>query len=430
MLRSSQFVFLFLSGIVVARGLGPELRAEYALTFALGSGTWVLINLSLPEAAGRLLARREASLTELSPILCAASLILGALGLTAVLVIGLLARGSLLQNASTGAVVLGGMIVPLMLVQQISVGLLTRLGALTAYGWISAGTGLLQLVLVVLLAAIGPLTPESALAAAVVALSARAIGMAAAVARYTGVRGLIPGGSLQLVRRVLRIGLVLHPAYVALALTLRVDLFLVSLLSDARAVGLYSLASSLAEILFLVSWTMTESAMKKQTETGEPAAARYTVWVARQVLTLTVICAAGVALVAHPMVYVVYGEEWVASVPPLLILTCGAVAFALEGPIRIMMIRMVAPSVIAFAAGAGIIVNVLLNLVLIPRLGINGAALASVISYWLYLSLLLRSFHQATGLSTRPIFELPREGDVVLRIAHSVARRVRHKESI
>ena len=254
--------------------------------------------------------------------------------------------------------------------------------------------------------------------------------MAAAVARYTGVRGLIPGGSLQLVRRVLRIGLVLHPAYVALALTLRVDLFLVSLLSDARAVGLYSLASSLAEILFLVSWTMTESAMKKQTETGEPAAARYTVWVARQVLTLTVICAAGVALVAHPMVYVVYGEEWVASVPPLLILTCGAVAFALEGPIRIMMIRMVAPSVIAFAAGAGIIVNVLLNLVLIPRLGINGAALASVISYWLYLSLLLRSFHQATGLSTRPIFELPREGDVVLRIAHSVARRVRHKESI
>ncbi|MEJ7785292.1 MAG: polysaccharide biosynthesis C-terminal domain-containing protein [Solirubrobacteraceae bacterium] len=430
MLRSSQFVFLFLSGVVVARALGPELRAEYALTFALGSATWVLIHLSLPEAAGRLLARREASLTELSPILYGASLVLGALGLLAVLFIGVLARASLLQNASTGAIVLGAMIVPLMLVQQMSVGLLTRLGALTAYGWVSAGTGLLQLGLVVLLAASGPLTPENALAAAVVALSARAIAMAIAVARYTGVRGLIPGGSPQLVWRVLKIGLIVHPAYVALALTLRIDLFLVSVLSDARAVGLYSLAASLAEILFLVSWTMTESALKTQTEAGESAAARYTLWVARQVLAITVICAAVVALVAYPMVYVVYGNEWVASVPPLLILTCASVAIALEGPIRIMMIRMVAPSVIAYAAGTGIVVNVLLNLLLIPRLGINGAALASVVSYWLYLWLLLRSFHKATALSVRPIFQRPREGDVIVRIVHGVVLRVRHGKSV
>jgi len=430
LLRGSQFVFLFLSGVVVARGLGPELRAEYALTFALGSGTWVLIHLSLPEAAGRLLARREASLGDLAPILYAASLVLGLIGLAAVLAVGFLTRGSLLQNASSGAIVFGAMIVPLMLVQQMGVGLLTRLGALTVYGWVSAGTGLLQLVLVGVLAATVTLTPENALAAAVVALSVRAIAMSLAVGHHAGVRGLIPGGSPQLMKRMLKIGFVLHPAYVALALTLRIDLFLVSLFSDARAVGLYSLATSLAEILFLASWTMTESALKRQTEADEVAAATYTLWVARQVLAITLICAVVVGAMAYPMVYVVYGREWLASVPPLLILTVGAIAIAVEGPIRIMMIRMVAPSIIARAAGVGLAANILLNVAMIPRLGVNGAALASVMSYWLYLWLLLRSFGEATGLSARPIFGRPREGDVIVRILHAVALRTRRGRTL
>jgi O-antigen/teichoic acid export membrane protein len=429
LLRGSQFVFLFLAGVVVARALGPALRAQYALTFALGSGTWVLIHLSLPEATGRLLARREASLTELTPILYAASLVLGALGLGIVLTVGLLTRTSLLQHASSGAIVCGALIVPLMLVQQMSVGLLTRLGALAVYGWISAGSGLLQLVLVAVLAFTVSVTPENALAAAVVALSVRAIAMALAVARHTGMRGLVPGGSPQLVWRVLKIGFVLHPAYVALALTLRIDLFLVSIFSDARSVGLYSLASSLAEILFLASWTMTESALKRQTEMDEAAAATYTLWVARQVLAVTLICAVVAAVLVYPTVDLIYGSAWLASVPPLLILTVGAIAIALEGPVRIMMIRMVSPSVIARAAGAGFVSNVLLNVAMIPTLGINGAALASVISYWLYLQLLLRSFGAATGLSVRPIFGRPREGDVLPRILHSLSRRGRRAKA-
>ena len=215
---------------------------------------------------------------------------------------------------------------------------------------------------------------------------------------------------------MLKIGLTLHPAYVALALTLRLDLFLVSAMADSRAVGLYSLAVALAEILFLVSWTMTESALRTQTQADEPTAARYTIWVSRQILTVTVPAAVAISLLAYPVVTVLYGPAWVGSVVPLVILSAAAVAFAVEGPIRVMMIRMAPPSTIAYAAGVGTAVNVALNLVLIPRLGISGAALASVASYWLYLWLLLRAFRRLTGLAIRPIFQLPREGDVVVDI--------------
>ena len=427
LLRGSQYLLLFVAGVVVARELGPELRAQYALSLALGSGVWILINLSLPEAAGRLLARREASLAQLARILYAASLVLGVLGMTVVVAIGMLARGSFLEHASTTAIVLGGLIVPLTLVQQVSVGLLTRVGAFGAYGWSCALTGLMQLALVVLLAVTLALTPEYALAVAVLALAIRAIALAVAVARHTaiGAVGLTPDGSRGIVWRLLKIGLTLHPAYIALALTLRLDLFLVSALSDSRAVGLYSLATSLAEILFLVSWTMTESALRTQTEADEAAAARYTLWVSRQVLSVTLPAAVVVSLLAYPLIAGLYGREWIGSVVPLIILTCAAVAFSLEGPIRVMMIRIAPPSTIAFAAGIGTAVNVALNLALIPVLGISGAALASVASYWLYLCLLLLAFRRATGLSVRPIFGMPGEGDLVPRIARSTLSRLR-----
>lgn len=416
LLRSSQYLFLFVAGVVVARALGPALRAQYALSLALGSGVWILINLSLPEAAGRLLARRDASLAEVSRLLYATSLVLGVLGATLVFAIGFAARGSVLQHASANAIVLAALIVPLTLVQQVSVGLLTRVGAFSAYGWSCAVSGALHLAVVVLLTAMLALTPEYALAAGVLALAVRAIVLAAAVGRYAGAGALKPGGSRRLAWTMLKIGLTLHPAYVALALSLRLDLFLVSALTDSRSVGLYSLAIALAEILFLVSWTMTESALRTQTQADEATAARFTIWVSRQILTVTVLGAVVISLLAHPLIVVFYGRAWAGSVLPLVILTCAAVAFAVEGPIRVMMIRVAPPSTIAFAAVPSTVVNVALNLVLIPRLGISGAALASVASYWLYLWLLLRAFRDVTGLAVGTIFRLPREGDVVVDI--------------
>ena len=84
----------------------PELRAEYALSSALGSAIWMLVNLSLPEAAGRLLARRERPWRRSRACSYAASLVLGALGMALVFAIGFAARGSLLEHASTSAIVL------------------------------------------------------------------------------------------------------------------------------------------------------------------------------------------------------------------------------------------------------------------------------------------------------------------------------------
>lgn len=424
-LRLSQYVTLFLAGLVVARALGPELRAQYALPLLLANAVWALVNLSLDTAAGRLLARREATLTELSRLLMAATLVLGTFGCAVTIVFGLLTRDWLLSGASTTAVLLAALMVPLSLsVQQLGTGLLVRVGALRAYGWASASSGVLTLVLVVAIVAVARLTPERGIVVVVVTTFVLAVSLLAILSRYTGAIGLLPGGSRAVASQMFRAGLSLHVAWVAVFLSLRIDVFIVSALTDARQTGLYSLSTSLAEIMFLASWTIVHSAAQTQTEAEPGVAARYTLEFMRQSWSLVMVLAILISCAAYPLIVVLYGAEWSGAVLPFVILSFAAVAFSLEAPVRVLLARIAQPSVIIIPALCGMTVNIALNLVLIPALGISGAALASLTSYWLYAVLLLVRFGRTTGLPVRSAFGRPAADDFVVVLFRGAARRL------
>ena len=416
---------LFLSGLVVARALGPALRAEYALPLVLANCLWALVNLSLDTAAGRLLGRREASLVEVSRVMSSATLSLGALGAALTLAVGLLTRNELLTGASATAVGLSALMVPLSIgVQQMGTGLLVRLGALRAYGWASAVSGATVLALVTALAAAEALTPERAIAAVVIGSALLALMLAVALARHTGVRGLIPGGSRRVMASMLGAGATLHLAWVAMFLNLRIDLFFVSALTNAHETGLYSLSVSLAEIMFLASWTIVHSAAQTQTEAEAGVAARYTLEFVRQSWIFVALSAVVVAVVAYPVIVLVYGSEWTGSVLPFVILSFAAAAFSLEAPVRILLARVARPSVVLVPAFAGLATNVVLNFALVPTLGISGAAIASLVSYWLYAVLLLARFRRVTQLSLRSILRRPGEDDLIVRLASEARLRL------
>jgi len=57
MLRLAQYGLLFVSALLVARALGPEDRARYALPLALAAGVASLLHLSLEGARRRTDAR-------------------------------------------------------------------------------------------------------------------------------------------------------------------------------------------------------------------------------------------------------------------------------------------------------------------------------------------------------------------------------------
>lgn len=418
--RAVQFAFLFLLSLIATRALGPDGRAQYALALNLATMVWVVSHLSVEQSVARMMARREASLLELCRLSSFFALSLGLVGVAATLAIGLAERDALLGGANATTVVLAAATIPFTLIGQMATALLLRMGVLRAYGWIIAVGAVIQFGLIVALELGFGLTPELTMLAALLTIAGVAFSLLAVLVRRVGPRALSPFCEPRLIRSALHIGIRLQPSSIALWLNLKVDLFLVGLLATTHEAGLYSLSASLADIVFTAVSTVALAALEAQTKAGSEAAAGYTVDFIGQNIAVAVLLGLAAALVAYPFIVFVYGAEWKDSVLPFVLLMPAVVALAIEEPARGLLVRIAPPLVISAAAATGLILNVALNFVLVPRLGISGASLASVASYWLAGVLMLYLVSRYGNVSMRDAIRLPRRDDALPRLLRRV----------
>jgi stage V sporulation protein B len=414
--RAAQYGLAFLSGIIITRALGPAGRAGYALPLALSATVWVALNLSIEAAAQRLLGRREATVKEVAGFLAAATLGISAFAVAVAIVVGMLVRTELLADVPPINVVLAALTIPFTLMGQMAAALLFRLGALRAYGWIVAASGGLQLGLAISLALAWHIDSSVALAITLIVIAATGIALCVVLTRYTGAAALVPRTSRDLARAGLGAGLKLHASSLALYLNLKIDLLLVSAMTNPRQTGLYSLSAALAELVFVATSTVSISALQTQVEAEEEAAAEYTVSFTRQTLALSVVIAAVAAAGSFPFVVLAYGSAWIPSVAPFAVLTLAAIGLGVESPARNLLIRIGRPAVISAAAIVGLVVNIAANLALVPWIGIMGAALASVLSYWVAALLMVWLVRRATKIPMRRTLRWPGPDEPIRRL--------------
>jgi len=419
--RAVQFVFLFLLSLIATRALGPEGRAQYALALNLATMVWVVSHLSVEQSVARMMARQEASLADLCRLSSFFALALGLVGMAITLVIGLAERDALLGGANTTTVALAAATIPFTLVGQMATALLLRMGVLRAYGWIIAVGAAVQFGLIVALQLGLGLTPELTMLAALLTIAGVAVSLVATLARRVGPRALSPFCQPRLIRSALHTGVRLQPASIALWLNLKVDLFLVGLLATTHEAGIYALSASLADIVFTAVSTVALAALEAQTKADPEAAAGYTVDFIGQNIAVAVLLGLAAAVVAYPFIVFVYGAEWQGSVLPFVLLMPAVVALAIEEPARGLLVRIAPPLVISAAAGSGLVLNVALNFALVPAIGISGASLASVASYWLAGALMLYLVSRYGKVPMRDAIRLPRRDDALPRLLRRVA---------
>jgi O-antigen/teichoic acid export membrane protein len=421
--RAAQYGLAFLSGIIITRALGPTGRAEYALPLALSATVWVALHMSIELAVQRLLGRREATLNEVAGFLAAATLAISAVAVTIAIVVGMVVRTELLAGVPPVNVVLAALTIPFTLIGQMAAALLFRLGALRAYGWIVAASGGLQLALAIWLALAWHIDASVALAITLIVIAVTGIALCVVLTRYTGAGALVPRTSRALARTALSMGLKLHASSLALYLNLKIDLLVVSAMTNPRQTGLYSLSAALAELVFVATSTVSLSALQTQVEAEEETASRYTVSFTRQTLALSVIIAGVAAAGSYPFVVLAYGAAWTGSVAPFAVLTLAAIGLGVESPARNLLIRIGRPAVISAAAIVALVVNLVANLALVPRIGIMGAAVASVLSYWVAAVLMVWLVRRATQIPMRRMLSWPGRDEPIRQLfKRAVAR--------
>jgi O-antigen/teichoic acid export membrane protein len=205
-------------------------------------------------------------------------------------------------------------------------------------------------------------------------------------------------------------GLRIHPANVLGYLGYRLDVFLVDGFKGAAAVGLYGAGVVIAEGLWMpsqaVSTALFPTIAAEETEAARrsitPLAARNTLW-------LTAIAGAIVLVVAVPLVELLYSSRFSASANVVRILVPGIVLFSAARVVTNDIAARGRPLVNSVVAAASVVCNVALNVVLIPRYGINGAAWASTCSYALLFLATIGVYRSVTGVPLRALVVPTRE---------------------
>lgn len=163
------------------------------------------------------------------------------------------------------------------------------------------------------------------------------------------------------------------------------DILLLQPLVGSEATGFYRAALVVAEFLWFVPnalQTVLVQSTSRLWSSGDPDKVSQMVSRLSQYnILLTLLLAIGLWVLAEDFVVIYFGAEYQPAVQPLRILLPGAFGFAIARPIFAAGQGKGALRLLILATGTASIVNLALNLLLIPRYGVVGAASATSVGY-------------------------------------------------
>ncbi len=412
-----------LGSVLIARALGPEGRGLYQLPVTAALLAVVLASINQESANTLYFAQRRFSLPELS-----ANVTLLCLPCGAVAAIGLLAfyaatSGSVFDGVPLTDVLIVAATLPfqLHLLWMTNLFLLAR--RVTRSQFATLAGAVVQTTLLVALTAVGMLNVRL-----VLLLYATNVIVPWLLLVWWARRFAPPRPALDVVRlrATVAMGLKLHLGLVATNLLLRADIFLVSLYLGVREMGIYALAVLLAELLVLLTNPLVIAALPYQSGTGIQEAGRLSFRIARFNLVFVVALGALSAASLWLVIPAFYGAGFADAYGAMMALLPGVVALAISRPLGNWLVRQERPWRLTAIGVGALVINLALNVALLPTLGLVGAGLASSIAYSAVTFAFVLWGLRVTGLRLREVL-VPTTEDArtIMRLVRRVVGRLR-----
>jgi O-antigen/teichoic acid export membrane protein len=218
-----------------------------------------------------------------------------------------------------------------------------------------------------------------ALTASVIVTWLLAIAVVVAVARLSG---RATEGTPVSYRSLMKYGSRIYPSSITGYFNYRIDVFIIQALMVGQSgqLGLYSIAVTMAELLFYVPDSVTMIFLARVSGSTPAEADAMLPRVARLTVFITCLGALAIIPVAFVGIHLIL-PRFAPCLPAFLVLLPGVVSIALAKVLTSYIAGRGRPGLVSICGGVALATNIVANLVLIPRLGIVGAATASLISY-------------------------------------------------
>jgi len=192
--------------------------------------------------------------------------------------------------------------------------------------------------------------------------------------------------------------------------TLRVDVFFLNYFFSPTIVGLYMTGVSYTEFIQLIPSAISTVLFPRTAAVEEGDAVRLTTLILRSFFFLMPV--AGLLLLLSPYIIpLLYGIKFVPSIKVVGYLLPGVIGNCYAGILGSYLSGRGHPELTLYSIGPAALVTLVGDYLLIPAMGIKGAALVSSFAYCTNLSLLLYFFSTITGSRLKDIF-IPKIEDI------------------
>jgi O-antigen/teichoic acid export membrane protein len=378
--RVTALACVFAATLMLARNGGPALVGIYALLHVLPGLVGTVVSSGLPVAAPYFLAGPDHEDTRLPSTLVAMAIAGGAVGAALWAACAPLVAPLLFPDLSLALVMLAGLAV------------FTRLITITAKACSQGSDDLpgsnrvifteqfMFLPAYGLLWATGLHGFATVVGGLLLADSATATMAWVRLARREFFRGAARP-SPELARRVAAYGLRAQVGGVISQLNLRLDFIILTALTGPAVLGVYVVASKFAELLRIFGMALTYVFYPTFARDGRSWAVANARRLIPKVALLTTALLVPLWLAASFLIPAFYGSGFDSAVTPSRIILLGLALDGVAGVTTAFLYGVGRPGLNSWAMAAGLAATVMLDLLLIPRFGVIGAAIASAVAY-------------------------------------------------
>jgi O-antigen/teichoic acid export membrane protein len=398
----------FVAVLFVARGLGPGGRGTVAFITVTALVVAHVAGLGVGEATTVLAARRRS----LRPTLLANAVLFCLLS-------GLVAAGLAVTGLLFGEVGPAGVGTPELLI--LGLGIVACAAGEAGYSFLLGVERLRQLAVVtgvtswvyaglVLLLTAGPgLTVGRAAMAWTATEGLRAVILISLSNRATQLGRPLIG----LLRESIAFGLRLWIGSLARFLNFRTDQILMGFIASEAALGFYAVAVNASEVLLYLPSSAATALLPLIARTEREHRAEATLKAFRSVVFVTAAGVAVAALLGPIVLPAIFGEDFEESVEPFLWLLPGTFGFAASSVFSNALVGSSAPSLSSLGPMVSLIVGFALDLLLIPRFGATGAAVAATVAFLAGGATALAAYRRLSPFAWRDLL-VPHRGDLDL----------------
>jgi O-antigen/teichoic acid export membrane protein len=366
-------VAFFVSSLIIARSLGPSGRGVIAFFIVSVLIGCRLVSVGTAEstavAAGRYPDRRSAILSQAVGL----SLVFGLAG--GALLAGLLAlaRGWLPPEIDGVIIVLIGIGTLVNTVFLVAFGYLRGCSRFRAYGGVLALSPWVYAICLAVLWTRDDLTITSVAVVWVVYSSATAV---AAVAMAIPVAGFSRPDP-RLVSESLKFGVRAWPGSLSSMINARIDQVIMGFITTTAILGFYSVAVNVSEILLYLPNATAAALLPALLRRAAEERVAETLSVFRRLILVMLAVTVVAAAIGAPLIPVVFGDAFHSSVVPYLLLLPSGIGFAALLVSEAGLLAAGTPVRASLTMVVAVVTGIVLDFVLVPRLGANGASIAA-----------------------------------------------------